>query len=245
VEFLNLYCFPYAGGSSWIFRPLARQLAGRINVVPVELPGRGRRRAEACVDQWDELISTLASELSPELDRPHAFLGYSFGALVALNVAHKIAGRGSMPPRALIACALGGPTAITHEKLLHQMDDRAMFEALRDLGGIPAELLDSPELIALSAPAMRADLTLFETFKPLGRPLAGIPIHAYCGKDDASVGDRYAAWQNETDAAIRHRSFDGGHMFLHDMVAVLADSLETDLVSDERASDNHLAMEHS
>lgn len=228
---LTLYCFSYAGGNSWAFRQLGRELAGRIDVVPVELPGRGRRRTERCIDRWDELTEVLVSELAPRLDKPHAFLGYSLGALVALKVMHALEDRqlASSPPRALVACALSGPQAITHERLLHRMEDRAMFEALRDLGGIPDELLDSPELIELSAPAMRADLTLFETFAPLGKPLAGIPVHAYWGNADASVGDGYAAWRSETDVAFHTRAFDGGHMFLYDAASALADALADDL----------------
>lgn len=229
---LTLYCFSYAGGNSWAFRQLGQELAGRIEVVPVELPGRGRRRGERCIDQWDELTDVLVSELAPKLDEPHAFLGYSLGALVALKVMHALKDRHlarSLPSRALFACALSGPRAITHERLLHRMEDRAMFEALRDLGGIPDELLDSPELIALSAPAMRADLTLFETFTPPGKPLAGIPVHAYWGNADVSVGDGYAAWRSETDVAFHTRAFDGGHMFLYDAASALANALAEDL----------------
>lgn len=237
MALLNLYCFSYAGGSSWAFRELRQELAGRIEIVPVELPGRGRRRAEPCVDQWDELTKILISELAPKLDKPHAFLGYSFGALVALKILHALEDMhltGSSPSRAFIACALSGPKIITHERLLHRMEDRAMFEALRDLGGIPDELLDSPELIALSAPAMRADLTLFETFTPPGKPLAGIPIHAYCGDADINVGNGYAAWLSETDAAFRSRTFNGGHMFLHDAASALGNALEADLAFMDR-----------
>lgn len=232
MALLNLYCFSYAGGSSWAFRQLGQELADRIEIVPVELPGRGRRRTERCIDQWDELTAMLVSELAPKLDKPYAFLGYSFGALVALNVMHALEDRhleNSSPALALVACALSGPGVITHERLLHRMKDKEMFEALRDLGGIPDELLDSPELIALSAPAMRADLTLFETFKSPGRSLRGIPIHAYRGNTDTSVGEGYAAWQSETDAAFYSRSFDGGHMFLNDAASALANALENDL----------------
>lgn len=228
----TLFCFPFAGGSSWNFRQLAGQLRGRMDVVPIDLPGRGRRRAEPCVDTWPELEAALSAELRPQLREPCAFLGYSFGALVALNVMHRLAADDAPSaslPNALVACALRGPSAIAHPQLLHRMDDLAMFEALHGLGGIPDELLASPELVTLSAPSMRADLRLFETHERARVPLR-VPIYAYYGNQDASVGEAFAAWREETSASFRAREFDGGHMFIHQHVAALADALVADLV---------------
>jgi medium-chain acyl-[acyl-carrier-protein] hydrolase len=229
---LKLFCFPFAGGSVWTFRRLAQQLAGRVEVCPIELPGRGRRRAEACIAQWPALIENLLADLRPHLSEPFAFLGYSLGALVALEVIHELALRrdhANPEPIALFACASRGPTTIEHDALMHRMDDRAMFEALRKLGGIPDQLLESPELIALSAPSIRSDLTLYETYVQRTQPLCGIPIHAYYGCADTSVGNTYLAWRGETDASFDCRAFEGGHMFLDNAVEVLADALATDL----------------
>jgi len=235
VSLPRLFCFPFAGGSSWNFRQLASQLRGRMDVIPVDLPGRGRRRGESCIDTWPELETMLAVELRPQLRESCAFLGYSFGALVALNVMHRLAADDTPSaslPTALVACALRGPSAIEHPQLLHRMDDHAMFEALRDLGGIPDELLASSELVKLSAPSMRADLRLFETHEPGHVPL-DVPIHAYYGQHDASVGGAFASWREETSAPFRSRAFDGGHMFIHQHVAALADALVTDLAGSD------------
>jgi medium-chain acyl-[acyl-carrier-protein] hydrolase len=233
VASFKLFCFPYAGGSSWIFRQLANQLHGRVELVAVDLPGRGKRRAEHCVDEWPELTAMLAADLAPQLREPYGLLGYSLGALVALSVAHELVKRsdsGAVRPGALFACALRGPKTIEYPQLLHRMEDRAMFEALRDLGGIPDELLGSPELIALSAPAMRADLKLFETYRSPGMPLDGVPSHAYYGRDDISVGEDFSAWRTETHASFHSRAFEGGHMFIHHDTAALCNALTVDLM---------------
>lgn len=228
----TLFCFPFAGGNSWNFRQLAGQLRGRIELVAIDLPGRGRRRNEPCIEHWPLLIDLLLEELRPQVREPYALLGYSFGALVALSVARRLAADPQiLSPSALFACALSGPSVIEHPQLLHRMEDRAMFEALRDLGGIPEELLASPELISLSAPSMRADLCLFETYASEQAPLEDMPLHAYCGRFDASVGDGYQAWRRETRGPFRSRVFDGGHMFIQDRVAALADALASDLAA--------------
>lgn len=227
---LDLYCFPYAGGSSWIYRELARLLAGRMRLVPVELPGHGTRRTEPLVERWPELTAQLADELAPRLNAPYVFFGYSLGALIALETQRELnqlhAGHYA---QALVACAARGPRAIHHQRLMHRMDDVAMFEAVQTLGGIPEAVLQSPELIRLTAPPMRADLCLFETYET-GRTPLDLPVHAYYGRNDTSVGEHYLAWQHETLRPLRSRAFDSGHMFLHEAGAALAAALTDDLM---------------
>ena len=48
---LRLLCFPYAGGSAWIFRAWAQQLPDTIEVCAIELPGRGKRMAEPTLNK--------------------------------------------------------------------------------------------------------------------------------------------------------------------------------------------------
>lgn len=215
-----------------MFRELKDRLAGRVEVCPVELPGRGRRRTEACIHAWPALMAQLMADLRPLLTAPFAFLGYSLGALVALDLAHELKAHGvdeQPQPVALFACASRAPTRISSYALMHRMDDRSMFETLRRLGGIPDQVLASPELIALSAPSLRADLTLYETYVPRAQPLGDIPIHAYSGRDDASVGDTYLAWDEQSDAGFQSRLFPGGHMFLESQAHAMAEALALDL----------------
>lgn len=226
---IRLFCFPYAGAAAWIFRGLAQRLAGRFDVVAVDLPGRGRRHAEPLVDDWSVLVRLLASDVKRQIDRPYALLGYSLGAVVALEVMAELFRQHSpRSPLALIACAAPGPAAMNRSDL-HLRDDRRMFEGLRHLGGIPDEMMDSPELLALMAPVVRADLRLFESYRRPDRAPFPVPIVACHGIDDASVGDRYQAWQGETSASFRTRGFVGGHMFLHGAEAELARAVTADL----------------
>ncbi|MGB9120037.1 MAG: thioesterase domain-containing protein, partial [Candidatus Angelobacter sp.] len=43
---LRLFCFPYAGGSEAIFRTWQQNLPETIEVLPIQLPGRGARLKE-------------------------------------------------------------------------------------------------------------------------------------------------------------------------------------------------------
>ncbi len=229
---MKLFCFPYLGGSGSMYRDLARHLAGHFDVAPVELPGRGRRRSESCTSDWNGMTTLLVESIRSDLDQPYALLGYSFGAMLALEVSHAICSqrRAVLPkPQALVVCALAGPRTIRHGDRLRDLSDMEMFRGLFRRGAMPAETLESTELIELSAPFVRADLTLFETYAPPASPLFDIPVHVYFGSDDHDVGDGYRSWREETTGALTERCFAGGHMFIQDDVEALASALIVDL----------------
>jgi medium-chain acyl-[acyl-carrier-protein] hydrolase len=67
---IRLFCFPYAGGTTHTYRPWQGLLAGSIDVVPVQLPGRGERLSEPPFNRLSEIVEALARELIPYFDKP-------------------------------------------------------------------------------------------------------------------------------------------------------------------------------
>jgi medium-chain acyl-[acyl-carrier-protein] hydrolase len=84
---LKLFCFPYAGGTASIFRDWANHLPSTIQVIPVDLPGRGRRFTEPPFIGYQALLEALAEAMPPLLDTPFAFFGHSMGAIIAFELA--------------------------------------------------------------------------------------------------------------------------------------------------------------
>jgi surfactin synthase thioesterase subunit len=78
---LRLFCFPYAGGSSLIFRTWASSLPKNIEVYPIELPGRLTQMKSPPFTRMETLVSAIAPILLPYLDKPFAFFGHSMGRL--------------------------------------------------------------------------------------------------------------------------------------------------------------------
>ncbi|NJR66738.1 MAG: putative thioesterase, partial [Leptolyngbyaceae cyanobacterium CRU_2_3] len=62
---LRLFCFPYAGGSSLIYRTWSESLPPAIEVCPIELPGRGTRMMEPPFTQLMLLVEAIAAALLP------------------------------------------------------------------------------------------------------------------------------------------------------------------------------------
>src|SRR5437764_4730948 len=88
----RLFCFPYAGAGASVFRNWGRRIDPRVDVVAVQLPGRGARLDEAPVTDFDLLCLLLAEAIIHEAgSRPFGFFGHSMGALLMFEVARRMA----------------------------------------------------------------------------------------------------------------------------------------------------------
>lgn len=79
---MRLYCLPYSGASAMVYAKWQRLLPAWLRVCPLELPGRGRRYAEALCTDIHLLGQRLADELvaNAEQGEPYALYGHSLGA---------------------------------------------------------------------------------------------------------------------------------------------------------------------
>ncbi|WP_286156980.1 thioesterase II family protein [Streptomyces sp. AA4] len=74
-------------------------------------------------------------------------------------------------------------------------------------------------------PALRADYTAIETYRPSPGPISA-PIHAHTGDADphAPVAD-VQAWSAHTNGDFTLTTYPGGHFYLADHAAALTDAL--------------------
>ncbi|NEE49023.1 alpha/beta fold hydrolase, partial [Streptomyces sp. SID8455] len=87
---LRLICLPPAGSGAGAFHAWRPYVPEHLELVPVELPGRGSRIDEPVPDDLDALVEALLHGLEPELNLPYALFGHSFGAVVAYELALRI-----------------------------------------------------------------------------------------------------------------------------------------------------------
>lgn len=220
---LRLYCFPYAGAGHTVFQHWRAQLADDIELALVKLPGRGARFGEAHAGSLDELATALAQAIAEagEGGDRFAFFGHSMGALLAFETARALQRRG-LSPSALLVSARTAPSAHGWRERLSDLPDAAFLEVIRSMNGLPQEVLDNPEWLALFLPIIRADFALCENYRYRpGLPLP-CPISVMAGRDDANVPVALLeGWAGETRAACQTRLFPGGHFYLFEREAEL------------------------
>jgi medium-chain acyl-[acyl-carrier-protein] hydrolase len=223
---VNLFCFSHAGGAAATFRLWPARLPSWLEVWAVQLPGHGSRWREPPIRTIPAVVDALIPVLLPHLRRPFAFFGHSMGAVLATEIARAVAEREAAVPHHLFVSSRRPPHMPASETDLHILpDDELMKEIDRRYGGVPGELSNSTDLLALLIPALRADLAALETFQPSKSAALPCPISAFGGSRDPLVPRSHLeAWRDQTDGAFRVRMFSGGHFYLDSQRdALLAD----------------------
>lgn len=213
----RLICFPYAGAGASAFRLWSHGLPPELEVVAVQLPGRESRLREPALTSVAAIVEALLPALLPCLDRPFAFFGHSMGATVAREVVRVLPRRGGPLPEHLFISARRAPQLPDPYPPVSHLPDQELVEELnRRYGGIPAEVLQHAELMALLLPSLRADLTALETFPMRPGPALSVPLTVFGGTDDARTPlEHLEAWRDATTGAFRLRMFPGDHFYLN------------------------------
>lgn len=211
----RLLCLPHAGGSAVMFSRWRSRFADRATVTPVELPGHGGRRTEPLVRDTGELVARLADELTATADGPYVLYGHSFGALVAFELAHRLAGSAAGAPLALVVSGRNAPSIPHPRAALHDAPTDELLRGLRTLQGTLPGVDHSPELLEIFLPPLRADLRMAETYRRPELPPLSCPVQVVAGDLDPLVDDAgLAGWQQETVGPCRVERVRGGHMML-------------------------------
>lgn len=227
---IRLFCFPYAGGGTTIFRTWQSGLPAEVEVCPVQLPGRGRRLTEAPYTNVHTLVQELAQGMFPFLDKPFAFFGHSMGATISFELARYLRREHHMMPRHLFISGRRAPhISATHAHTYNLADD-AFLVALCDLKGTPREALEQPELMELLMPLLRADFELSETYTYLDGPLLDCPMSIYGGREDDEVlREHLEAWGELTTSGASLHMFPGDHFFVNTAQTALLRTLSKEL----------------
>ena len=213
---LRLICFHHAGGGASAYRPWLNELPAGIELCAVQLPGREARLREAPFTRLSDLVPVATEAIQPVLDLPFVLFGHSLGAMVAFEVARALAQRGGPQPARLVLSGRRAPTRPERgPRVSHLPTPEFLDEVQRRWDGIPAAVLEEPELLELLLPTLRADLSIVESYVHVPGPPLECPLSCFGGADDPSVDAAdLAAWRDHTGSAFSLRMFPGSHFFV-------------------------------
>ncbi|MFI0817441.1 thioesterase II family protein [Streptomyces sp. NPDC021098] len=209
---LRLYCFPHGGGSAAEYVRWGRAIAG-VDLVAVQLPGRGSRISEPGHTAMEPLVSALVAEA--DFVAPFAFFGHSLGAVIAYEVTHALRAAGLPLPRRLVVSSFPAPHLPRGGEPVRTLPDDQLLDVVqRTHGGLPAEVLDHPEIRALAAVSLRADYSVLETYQWREREPLPIPLTVYAGQDEPLQQEELCQWQRHSTEPVTVRTWPGGHFYL-------------------------------
>ncbi|MEU9041345.1 MULTISPECIES: thioesterase domain-containing protein [unclassified Kitasatospora] len=216
---VRLFCFPYAGGGTSVFRSWHEFLDPSVEVCPVLLPGREERISEPPATVMADLVVRLAEHLEPWTDKPFAFFGHSMGGQIAFALTRLLAERGARTPTWLF---LGGCVPQRTAMRRHLLPDAELTEEIRQMNGMPTAVLNDPEILALLLPVLRADFALTETYLTEPGVTVPVPMTTFAGVDDAEARPAdMKEWARHCAGPSESLELPGDHFFLNEPAAML------------------------
>jgi surfactin synthase thioesterase subunit len=229
---IRLFCFPYAGAGTTLYASWPDHLLPSIEVCAVRLPGRECRQEEPAATRIVDLTEQICRGLIPWLDKPFAFFGHSFGALLAFEAVRQLRRNRLPAPSHLLLAARAAPHLPPLHPPLHQLDDHQFLdEVIAVYGGVPRQILAEPEFVRRFLPILRADFEAIETYHCAEEPPLQSPITVIGGRDDALEESHLAAWASQTDSRFSLRMVAGDHFFLQSNQTALLSLLKTELAA--------------
>ncbi|PYG85689.1 surfactin synthase thioesterase subunit [Ruminiclostridium sufflavum DSM 19573] len=229
---IRLLCFPHAGGSAATYNRWKKYLDSSIEVVPVELAGRGSRMKDCFYDSMPEAIDDVCSIISPLIKNcDYAVYGHSMGTIIAFELCHRLMEEGRREPLHLFVSGRYPPNIKRDEKYLSRLPDREFLDEIFSLGGTSKEIFKSRELLDIFIPILRADYRMIEKYKYTSyNKKFNFGITAFNGRADAVVSyDEITEWRQHTAARHPVYEFDGDHFFINEKTEEITEIINSTL----------------
>lgn len=228
---MKLLCFPYAGGSALIYKArLKDYLNDKIEIVQIELPGRGKRFNEKLKSDFHELMQDLIPQIYNAIfdGSDYALLGYSMGSRIIYELYYEILSRNWKQPEMLFFCA-ANPPAIHYET--NTSNDEAILKEMKILGGTDKDVLENNELMYIFIPIMRADMEVLKSYNYMEHSQKiAVPIVIQYGIHDTDVVKHVKEWADYTLYQCEFIEYDDGHFFIHSYFKEMAEVLNSRLI---------------
>lgn len=215
MEKIKLLCFSHAGSSSTTYLRWESIFMGKnIEIIPVELPGRGSRLDERLCYELDKIIPELFMQHENILkEGKYAVFGHSMGSLVLYEFCRYCLEQEMSPPIHIFVSGIEAPHICKREKISH-LNDGDFMKEVYDLGGCDEELIRDPEILSIFLPIIRNDFKLVENYKITSKRQFGCGLTVFNGSQDNISSDALEEWQIYTDSSFEIISFEGGHFYL-------------------------------
>ncbi len=220
---MNIICLPFAGGNKYSYRQFKDKAPSFINLIGYEYPGRGARIKEPLLADAEAIVNDLYDNILTVADRnEYAIYGHSLGGLIGYLITRKLVENGHRPPSHLFISGTTGPSSVSRgEKKRHLLSKQDFIQELKDLKGMPDEILENEDLLDYYEPILRSDFMASENYIYESSSPLDIPITVITGTEEEMELSDIELWQNETTQIVDFKRFPGNHFFIYDQIQAI------------------------
>lgn len=207
---VQLFLLPFAGGSSLSFMKLMRFIDKRIETIPIEYSGRGKRKEDPIITDYKNFFKDVQETIQKYRNRtiPYAIFGYSMGSVLGFDISAKM----SVPPCYSFFCAEGGLISDNPARKYGLLDDEIFLDKIIGLGGLDQRILSNNDILKQTIQLVKGDYMVLSDYHYDGTVMyndASI-IYGVSDKTSTSINE----WNKVISGKTDYYQMKGGHFFI-------------------------------
>ena len=224
----QIVCFPPNGGGATSFRNWSTNMAKQgWEMFVVQPPGWEERFTEAPVDDLQEIVQAVSSELAKLLTPTRfVFYGHSLGALLAFESAHYLQAKHTLCPRHLYVAAWSAPTIpykhphnVPLDVFEPSTPTHVLTSYVQHFTYLDPLLAANPAILKRLKPCLAAGVNMCKAYTY--KHAHELPCHITTlsgSKDDFAPTSNMPGWAKLLDKKYKYGTevYRGAHMFLQD-----------------------------
>ena len=222
-----IFTIPYAGGNKFSFKKYDLFLKNSFDIYHLELAGRGERFSEDLITDIYEVVDDLFNQIKDNIYGEYILYGHSLGGLLGYLLILILEEKGLPIPSNFIVSGRANP-AMKPPLIRYNLPKDNFIRSLKQLGGMPSEFFNHPELFDLFEPILRADFELVEKFDFIENRKINSKISVLYGKDESFSRNEAKKWKNFSYQNIDFHKFNGGHFFIFDHIEEICKIIKND-----------------
>lgn len=225
---IKVFFLPHAGGSAASYLSWKKHFNEEIDLIPLEMRGKGRRFNEPMYKNMEEAIDDLSNFTSGLIkDSEYALFGHSMGTVLAYELSKKLITMGFNAPKHVFFSGKNAPNFNANIVDYHLPDDQFIDE-MDSLGGIDKKLFENTEIRKIFLPILRNDIMITEDYNFVedGFKLNCDISILFGSKDKLTHSEGLEHWRNITSKNCSFYEFDDGHFFTNKYTKEISDLIK-------------------
>lgn len=227
-----LFCLPYAGGSEAIYYKWRNYLLKSIQLVPIELKGRGKRFCENFYENLQEAVDDIFENIRDKIAcNDYAIYGHSMGSLLAYELYYKIDQMCMKKPKHIFFSGYKAPSILIEREKIYTLPDYDFMRKVVNMGGTPEELINNQELFEIFLPIIRNDFKILENYIYNKREnKIDCDVSILNGNKDSISLEEILEWKNHVCKRFKIYNFEGNHFFINNNIENITKIINATLV---------------